>query len=223
MFYAILCKEYYKIRRFWLLLLLLNVAVSLQMFIATRRLFLLDHPEVIWYRVVQLGQLYCEQLRYLPVVTGVLLGVIQFLPEMNGGRLRLGLHLPLSPQRLIFSHLAVGVLALFVVLLPDILILGGISCYWFPVKWCITLFFTVVPWFLAGIIAYLGSALVLLEPDIRLKGCNTVIVTGLCYWYLQRVPPGAYRPETVLLLCPLVLLAVAVLCPAFHFRTGRDL
>ncbi len=223
MFYAIFRKEYYKIRRFWLLLLLANVAVSLQMCIATRHLFLIDHAEVLWYRVVQLGQLYCEQLHYLPVITGVLLGAAQFLPEMNGERLRLGLHLPIRSERLIVYHLVAGVFALLLALLPDIFMVGGITLYWFPPNWPQTLFFTIFPWFLAGIIAYLGSALVLLEPNIRLKGCNILITVSVCGWYLQKLPPGAYQNEILLLLCPLLLMIVAVLCPAFHFRTRRDL
>ncbi len=223
MLYAIFCKEYYKIRRFWLFLLLANILISLQMSVSTRRLFLLDHAEVTWYRVLQLGQLYCEQLRYLPVITGLILGVVQFLPEIIGERLRLGLHLPIRPERLICYHLVVGVIALLLALLPDIIVLGGITSYWFPSKWPLTLFFTVLPWFLAGIVAYLGCALVLLEPDVRLKGCNMLVVIGTCGWYLQKLRPGAYQNEVLFLFCPLLLMAVAVLCPVFHFRTRRDL
>ncbi len=218
---AIFFKELYKIRKLWLLLFLANLALSLQFLVTTRRLFLFDHSEIIWYRVMQLGQLYCEQLRYLPLVAGIIVGLVQFLPEMNGERLRLGLHLPVSPQRLLFSHLAAGFLAFVIALLPNIVMLLGASLYWFPVQWLVTLFFTTFPWFLAGITAYLGTALVLLEPGTRLKACNLLLTAGICKWFLIRITPGAYQPAAMILLIPLLLMLFAVLHPAYHFRTRR--
>lgn len=218
---AIFFKEFCKIRKFWLLVLFANIGVAFHLVITTRRLFLLDHPEIIWYRVVQLGQLYCEQLRYIPLATGIIIGLLQFVPEMYGERLRLGLHLPISPQRLMFAHLFAGLCAFSLAVLPNAVALYGITALWFPPKWPGVLFFTVLPWFFAGIAAYFGSTLVILEPALRLKACNALIAAGVCRWYLMDVSPGAYQPEIFLLCLPLLLMIFAVLHPAFHFRTRR--
>ncbi len=219
---AIFIKEYCKIRRFWLLLLLLNLAVSLQMVAGVRSFFLSEHAEIAWYRVIQLGNLYCEQLRFLPLVSGILLGVFQFLPETRDNRLRLGLHLPITPQRLILCHLAAGWVMLSGVLMPDILLLAGVTWYWFPPRWPLTLFFTVLPWFLAGVSGYLGSVLVLVEPDLRLKGCNAVVAAGVSGCYLVQQTPGAFQEDALLLVLPLMLMVPAVLYPTLRFRCRRS-
>ncbi len=218
---ALIGKEWVKIWRFWVLLALVNLGVAVQMAVATRRLFLLDHPEVVWYRVLQLGQVYCEQLRFLPLFTGILVALFQFLPEMQGGRLRLGLHLPITPQRLIFSYLGVGLLAFAAALLPAALLLAWVTLYWFPPFWPATLFFTVAPWGLAGVAGYLGTALVLLEPALRLKAANGLLAAAVCAWYLPQYTPGAWRQDIGFLVLPLLLLVFAVLYPAFRYRCRR--
>ncbi|MBK1645866.1 hypothetical protein CKO25_14640 [Thiocapsa imhoffii] len=45
-------------------------------------------------------------MRYVPLVTGALLGIAQFLPEVSRGRLRLAMHLPIPLGALMVGHLS---------------------------------------------------------------------------------------------------------------------
>jgi len=51
--------------------------------IDTRYLFVMDHAEIVWYRTLQLGKIHYHHLKYAPLLTGLLIACIQYLPEMT--------------------------------------------------------------------------------------------------------------------------------------------
>ncbi len=218
---AVFRKEYYKIRRLWLGVLLMNLALCVRFLICTRRLFILDHPEVVWYRVLHLGQIHYEIFRYVPAATGILIACIQYLPEMWGERLKLSLHLPISSHLLILVHVWVGLTALFLALLPDLGIMVWVTQSYFPIQALFTTLSTAFPWFLAGVAAYLGATLVLLEPHHKRKLFNLALGVGCLILFLVPTEPGSYARLSIPLILPLVCMAVSVLLPAFRFRYRR--
>ena len=218
---AIFFKEFFKIRWLWLIILLMNLALTAYIFIATRRLFILDHPEVVWYRVLHLGQIHFEDLKYTSLLSGILIACFQYLPEMWGERLRLSLHLPISPHILILAHVLVGLTAFGIVALVDLAALWVITAQYFPKEAVMTSFLTALPWTMAGFAAYLGGTLVLLEPNYRLKIFNLAIAAGVVGLFLHNEAPGSYGPALLGLILPLVLMVMSVLLPAYRFRYRR--
>ncbi|PID77343.1 MAG: hypothetical protein CSB24_02010 [Deltaproteobacteria bacterium] len=219
---AILFKEYCKIHRGWLALFLLHLALLAYIFIDTRQLFVADKAEMVWYQLLHLGQIYYEPFKYLPVISGIIISLIQYLPEMRDERLRLSLHLPIAAHRLIFAHLTAGILAIALLLLPDLLILTAISRIYFPPEICLLTLKTVTPWVLAGFASYLGGALTILEPSIRLRLINAALGLGVSGLFLLSCRPGGYWPAIFLLLIPLLLMIPAALLPAHNFRLRRS-
>lgn len=211
-------KEYLKVRWPWMTLLILNSLLMAYVFIETRRLFVLDHAELVWYRVMHLNQIYYSLFKYAPVITGLLLSGFQYLPEMINERLRLSLHLPVSPHRLILAHLLVGLTALSLVVFLDMGALALISARYFPVEAVAMALWTALPWCLAGMAAYLGVTLGLLEPNYRLRVANLIVAAGVAGLFLLPVTPGGYRQCLPVLVVPLLLLIPAVLLPAYRFR-----
>ena len=57
---------------------------------------------------------------------------LQFLPEMQGERFRLSLHLPASSNAVILTHLLAGLAAIGLLYLCDGAILTGITLLYFP-------------------------------------------------------------------------------------------
>ena len=95
-------------------------------------LFILDHAEIVWYRVLYLDQIHYAPMRFIPLFSGLLLGFAQFLPEMNAERMRLSLHLPLSSYLVMLGHLCVGLLAVLLTLCLDFGLLVLITARYFP-------------------------------------------------------------------------------------------
>lgn len=221
MIQAIFRKEFFKIFRPGLLLMAVHICILFYLYVATRRLFILDHAEVVWYRVLHLGQIHYGFLKYIPLLSGILLSCFQFLPEMWGERFRLSLHLPVRPEFVTLAHLLVGLTLFWAMGLVDLCGLGLTTGLFFPWQGIKISLVTALPWTMAGAAAYLGMALALLEPDFRLKAVNLVMGAGVAGLYLQNVDPGAFGPCLGRLFIPPALMIPAVLLPVFRFRFRR--
>lgn len=220
-FGRILFKESRKLRRSWPLLAVFNLLAAAYLYVETRHLFRMDHAEIVWYRAIELEHIYYETLRYVPTITALLLAVMQFLPEMRDERLRLSLHLPVRAHNIIMSHLLVGSVLLAVLMGVSAFGLIFVTSLYFPTEIVETALLTAAPWFLAGWCGYLGAALALLEPGLKLRIFNLLLTAGLVVPLLAKAVPGAYATAfPALLLLPPLLLG-AVLLPAYHFRHRR--
>lgn len=214
-------KEFIKVRWLWVFLMTLNALLMTYIYIETRRLFALDHAEMVWYRVMHLGQIHYHHLKHAPVTTGLVLATFQYLPEMTGERLRLSLHLPVSPHRLIMAHVLVGLTAFGLVVTLDMAALAVITDRFFPREAVAVALWTALPWHMAGIATYIGFTLALLEPSNRLKIFNLAVAAGIAGMFLHQTEPGGYVFLLMQLALPLALLVPAVLLPAYRFRYRR--
>jgi hypothetical protein len=215
---SIFFKEYLKIRWPWLTLIILNALLMVYIFVETRHLFIMDHAEIVWYRVLHLGQIHFDHMKYAPLITGLLLACIQYLPEMGGERLRLTLHLPVSPHRLIMAHILVGLTALALVITLNLAGLSIVTARFFPAEGVYTALLTALPWCMAGVAAYLGVTLGLLEPGFKVKLFNLALTAGMAGLFLYPADPGGYRPVLLQLGLPLLSMIPTVLLPAYRFR-----
>ena len=215
---AIFLKEYIKIRWFWLSLLGMNVVLMAYIFVEIHHLFKMDHAELVWYRVLHLGQIPYMHFKFVPAITGLLIGCSQFLPEMESNRLRLSLHLPMKTQWLIIGHIVAGLSGLCLILFVDMVLLGGIMNKYFPSGAVVDALVTALPWVLAGVAAYLGTSLAMLEPGFRHKVYNSIVATGITGLFLFSAPTSAYVQIIPVLITPLLLLVLAILLPAYRYR-----
>lgn len=218
---AVLYKEAIKLRLAWAMLFLGNAAFMAWLFVDVRHLFRLDHPEVVWYRVIHLGQVHYAPMRFVPLYGALLLACIQFLPETRDERLRLSLHLPASSNSVVMVHLAAGLFALCILYLCNIAFLVWLTLLYFPSNVVESMLRTVAPWMTAGGAGYLGTTLALLEPGLRLRTFILAVTAGLIAPLYDKVPPGAFANAlpVVASLSPFFLLAA--LLPAYHFRHRR--
>ncbi len=218
---SIFGKEYLKLRLSWPALFALNAAVMAYIWINTRHLFAMDHAEVVWHRCLYLGHIHYGLLKYIPLITGLLLACAQFLPEMRNERLRLSLHLPASPHLLILAHILCGLVALGLILGMDLAALGLITAGYYPAEGVTLALATALPWIPAGFAAYLGAATALLEPSAKGRLFNLAVAAGAAGLFLFPAEPGGYARVLPALLVLFVLMISAVLLPAYRFRYRR--
>lgn len=214
-------KEFLKTRLGMGLLLAGNLAFMAWIWLDIRRLFLRDHPEIVWYRVMDLGQLPYTPLAFLPLLGGIIFCCFQFLPEMRDERFRISLHLPCAMPALILSHLLYGLTFLSLLFALDALVLALICRAAFPPETTHQALLTSAPWFLAGLYAYLCMAHCLLEPRRKARLLGVLLAAAICPLLLDKTTPGAFAPSLPWLLAGLPVLAVGLLLPALHYRHRR--
>lgn len=164
MWRSIMLKEWLKLRWAFSAALVLNAAFCLQILLDLRQQLAAEHAEMVWYQMIHLHTLAQHGMRYAPLLTGIALAAAQFVPELLGRRMRLSLHLPVSRNRMLLYSLLAGLLLLVSVIALIALLSAVTMRYFFPVEAVWAVQRSMLPWFLAGLLAYLGGATVLLEP-----------------------------------------------------------
>jgi len=164
---ALLFKEWLKFRWYWTGALALHLTVWLRIFFDLRRRIGAEHAEMVWYQAVHLGMVLYQDIRYLPLFTGLVLAAAQFGPEVLGRRLRLTLHLPMNRDGMLLICLAAGLSGLLSLCFLDALFIPLILAHSFPATVALSSLSTMLPWILAGVLAYLGGVTLLLETSWR--------------------------------------------------------
>ncbi len=215
---AIFLKEWLKLRWAMLGLLLLHLGLLGYLFLTLRHLFQTEHSEMIWYWSFELRRLLYDQIMYLPAVTGAVLAVAQFGPEMIAGRFRLSLHLPLRGDLLVWAWVAFGAGMGALLAALDIAALYGVVRSFFPREAAWSAVLTALPWLLGGWVAYFGTTLVLLEPAAPRRIIHLAL--GLALLALLYRHRGYQEYDRILPTLALVslLFVPAVILPAHRYR-----
>jgi hypothetical protein len=221
MLMSILGKEFLKLRVFWVAALVLNICVLVYLYISMNKLFRMDHPEVVWYYALHLGEMFFINFKYVPLFTGVFFAAAQFLPEMRNQRFRISLHLPIKSHMVVFGHLFVGGAAVVSIYLLDLIGFYFMASQSYPSEYVHRVLLTILPWCMGGLASYLGTTLIMLEPTWRVRGINFVISTGLTALFFMPADAGAYVHMIPALCIIIALFAITLLIPAHRFRYRR--
>ena len=186
-------KEWIKTRWYLLLAFLTLMGFTGYSMLRFNRALGLKGAEHLWEVMMTRDAIFVELLTYIPVLIGIVLALVQFVPEMHRKCLKLTLHLPCPHQRMLYEMLSFGVVALFVVFGISFLTLyfclsGPLA----PELWSHVLL-TTLPWYLAGIAAYLLLSWICLEPTWKMRVFNLIITLLILRIYFLSSIPEAYN------------------------------
>lgn len=217
---ALLYKEWLKLRPVWLAVAGANLVFCIYLFLHIRHQFQVEHAEMLYYQANRIGRLFYADLRYVPLLSGIALAAGQFAPEVIRGRFRLTLHLPFRLEPLVLMHLGIGLVALGTVLAVDLVVLALAIGTYFPAAFVQSAVLTALPWVLAGLAAYLGVTVALLEPIARHRLAYLAVTGGLVWLCHLSGRYEAYVPSIAGLTVLVLLLVPAVIVSAVRFRDG---
>jgi hypothetical protein len=220
MFKAIVFKEWLKIRWAYAVAVIICLLMLGNIILNLNHDIKFNSPIAMWNAVVFLGHQYYEGLRYIPLFVGLMVAAAQFIPEMVTSRLKLSLHLPVRENSIVLQMLAVGLLAVAALLLVTIVLLSAISLFYFPSQILRSALLTTAPWFLAGLVGYLGLSAVIIEPRWVRRVFLLIISYGVIDSLLLAV-----NYETFILLLPSATVVaacftLAIVFTGYRFRRG---
>lgn len=194
MYQSIVYKEWIKTQKIIWLLLAVFLGAGIYSFMKIAEEVRLAGMVAYWEAIIQKDTTLLPYFKYLPLLSGFLLAITQYLPELQNKRLKLTLHLPLKESRILSVMLLYGFSVSALLLgftLPALLL--GLSRYFTSEIIC-AVFWNILPWFIAGWMAYLLTAWICLEPlwKLRIPG----IIAGICtlsFFFIQ-AKSGAYQP-----------------------------
>ncbi len=186
-------KEWLKTR--WVIagLCILGIGLLAYIFITLGRVFRHLGMVEVWDAIINRHNPLYPELRYYPIIFGILLALSQFIPEIQKKRLKLTLHLPMSQKASYFSMQCYGLLVLLAGFIVQLMILYVYSTVYFPKEITANAFISLWPWYNAGIMAYLFTALICLEPTWVRRTVYLPIALGALYIPYLSGFPGAYQ------------------------------
>ena len=217
---AIFYKEWIKLR--WLLAGISGVFVALvpYLIVNLHSKFRFAGHAHLWAVIADKDSNLISQMHYLPLLAGILLGVFQFVPEMNKRSLKLTLHLPHPEKLTILKMLFFGVASLLVIFT----ITGGFLFFFLHISlppailnaW----FVACIPWYVAGVTAYLMIAWVSMEPTWKQRVINSFIALSFLAVILRDAGSFSYL-HAMPLFGALILLGVLFpFYSVYRFKEG---
>lgn len=218
---AIFYKELLKTRRVFWVSLLIAILFGIYAIMCIRRVGTSHGAEHIWLIMLMKDQTFIDAIKYLPPLLGIAMGVAQMSPETHLKRLKLTLHLPFPQNRMIFTMLCAGLSQLLVIFLVQALMIGIYYSTIVTSEMTSYVMLTTVPWYLAGLNAYLFTSAVCLEGTWRRRVLLGLLTVGVLAIYYMQATPLAYNgiiPEAVVFTVLLMLLSIY---SVYRFKEGR--
>lgn len=222
MWEAIVYKEWIKTRRYLFAALLLTAGFAGYGLLRLYRAVELMGAGHIWEVMVTRNAVFIDPIKFVPLLAGLLLAVVQFVPEMQRKCLKLTLHLPVPALATLGAMLVFGLAALSVLFGIGVAIVGLGPLPVIARELAGNILCTALPWFLAGMAAYLLGAWVILEPTGRLRAVNILMSLLILRLFFLGEVPHAYDGF-------LPLLALLTACTAslswisvVRFMAGRQ-
>ncbi len=174
----------------------------------------------VWEVMLEKEVVFIDILQYLPALLGVLLAVVQFVPEMAQKRLKLTLHLPFPQWKMILLMSGIGLGALALLFIVQTAVLWGYFHALLVPELVARILLTALPWYLAGLTLYLLTAWICLEPTWKRRLANLLIAVGVCRIFFLSDTPQAYDGMLPWLALLLVCSLFFPLLSVYRFKQG---
>jgi len=220
MFKAIIFKEWIKIRVAFFVLLAVSFLMLINILLNLSHEMEFVEPKIYWYNVVFRQLIFYSGLMYIPVVTGIVLALAQFIPEMTSNRLKLTFHLPVKENNVLLQMISIGFVATISLFVITMVLLTIITRTYFPTEVYRSVLVTSAPWFLAGIAGYFSVAMLVTEPLWRRRILLILIIYSFLDTYFYLFGYNLYErslPEFAVLS---LFFSISILYSGYRFRKG---
>lgn len=219
---AIFYKEWIKTRWYLLLAALVTLGFVVYSMLRINRVANLKGIEHVWEVMLAKDAVFVDLLEFVPLLVGILLAVVQFVPEVHRKCLKLTLHLPLPQLKMINLMLLYGLLALLVCFAASLFVMWLYLQSVLAPELYSRILLTSAPWFVAGIAAYLLISWICLEPTWKRRVLYLVISMLLLRIFFLAPAPEAYNGFLPLLVIYTLLLTGLSWLSIARFKEGKQ-
>ena len=218
----ILYKEWIKTRWYFLLAILVSIGFTGYSLLRVNRVIGLKGMEHLWQVMLERDVIFIDLQMYIPLIIGILLAIVQFVPEIQQSRLKLTLHLPYPHYRIIAVMLLYGILVLLVCFVFNFIFM---SVYFIGIlagELVKHILMTALTWYIAGFTGYLLTAWICLEPTWKRRILNIVIAVCVLRVFFLSAVPEAYNSFLSVLIGYTSLTVLLSMLSVYRFKTGQQ-
>ncbi|MCI1646953.1 MAG: hypothetical protein LKI39_10565 [Bacteroides sp.] len=189
---AIFYKEWIKTRWYYLLAVVTTLGFSGYCMLRINRAIELKGAAHIWGAMLERDAVFIDLLQYVPLIIGILMAVVQFVPEMQRKCLKLTLHLPYPQLKMVATMLLAGLALLLLCFALNLLLMDVYMRTVLASELKNHVLLTSLPWFLAGICGYLMVSWICLEPSWKRRVLNLIVTVLVLRIFFLSATPEAY-------------------------------
>lgn len=219
---AIFYKEWIKTRWYLLLAFFVTTGFAGYCMLRVNRVVELKGAAHVWEVMLMRDAIFVDLLQYIPLLAGILLALVQFIPEMYHKCLKLTLHLPYPPLRMINLMLFYGLLALTVCFAANFLLMFVYLQGVLAPELYTRILLTAATWYVAGLCAYSLTAWVCLEPTWKRRVFNLAVTLLLLRIFFLSSEPEAYNGFLPWLVVYSLLCVSLSWISVLRFKAGRQ-
>ena len=219
---AIFYKEWIKTRWYLLLALLVTLGFAGYSMLRINRVASMKGVEHVWEVMLARDTVFVDLLEFIPLLVGILLALVQFVPEMHHKCLKLTLHLPYPQLRMINLMLLYGLVVLLICFAANYLLMTVYMQGVLAPELYSRILLTVLPWYLAGIAAYLRISWICLEPTWKRRVLTLLISVLLLRIFFLAPAPEAYNAFLPWLAIYTLLTASLSWLSIARFKVGKQ-
>jgi hypothetical protein len=219
---ALIYKEWIKTRWGIMGIAAIGLALEVYLFLRLGRSFRIAGSEHLWDVIVNREQFMFPDLKYFPILAGIVIGLLQFIPELTQKRLKLTLHLPMPENKITATMAAYGLGTLLLIFSLHLAVFFiGIGPK-FPSEIIQSMWLTLLPWYTAGLVAYFACMFVCTEPTWWLRIVNALVSIAVCKLFFMSDLPASYSKILWMLPIPIVLFALFSFLSVYRFKIGKQ-
>lgn len=221
---SLIYKEWLKVRWTLIALAMLNLLVVVSTCVSIANAFGLIDASKLYGDIVALQNLFYYDLLYIPFLTGLLLGIVQFYPEINSSRIKLTLHLPMKESKALMTMQLFGIGSMFLVFAVDVIILLWFSSKYFPSEIINGMLISILPWLLAGFVIYIFITIIFVDTSWSRRAI--IGLTGLAFvnnYYLSTMYGGtiySYSESWFYFVIMIIIISPLILWSGNNYKRG---
>lgn len=218
---SIFYKEWIKIGKISILLTIIALLIIAGIHLTVRHDLLMKDAEIYWSEIIYQKYVYFSIFKFLPLITGLLIGLSQFIPETVDKRIKLSLHLPINEEGIVLKMVGIGTTVVLLIFVLLFAVIYGWSLVYFPVEIVNKTALSIIPWFLSGLAAYFLSSFVILEPIWKYRILYLITGGAFITLFFKSNVSGSYQPAILPLLVCVLMLSISSLFSIYRFRKGE--
>ncbi|GEM_PF-2722733 len=216
---TILYREWIKLRT--VLLIVLSAEFCYAMYSCIKLKFFIRQitPVKVFGVISDNNYLFFDTLKMHFIILGLIVALLQFLPEMKNKTLKLTLHLPYDNAKMLFNMLKIGMSVLLLTSLFLTLIFLGITTWYYPRELVFAYFFNLLPWILSGIFSYALCSAICLEQRWPLRFLIIFVLYYASKTFIMQNAFFAYKEGIVYFL---IITLVSLFVPYYSLRRFKE-
>lgn len=215
-------KEWIKTRWYIAIAVAINIGIALYIFFARRHDLEIWGPAQYFANIILEKGVVISKFKYIPIITALLIGLPQFVPEVTDKRIKLSLHLPMRPTAIIYSMALYGFVVIAAIMALAVLLLTILLSVNFPAEIIIPTLQTAVPWIFGGFTCYFLIAMIAMEPLWRFRFVYLIFAYFVLRLFFLSYGLGNAVTAYPLLIVITLIASSSIIYTSHRFNKGEN-